>query len=644
MYFQWEGADLTDVGEEVGVAGLGVCEGDEIRVCASNVVKAEAELRARDVPCTADGYTEAFRRGESGIVALLVQAGVKPPPFAMKTAFELHLTHSLQILHNALGLRLSYQDIKASFVPTALTPNSNCDKMLDCLSECVNTGIFDINTPHPDGSETLLTVSCGRLDIPIIKRLVDMGANSNFIDCNGKDLLSKGTCSVTALEYLYSTGNVKYSPGRTLLDVSFERGLAMIELYEKIGYPKHCPEGLVVACAEGRLDIVEHFVTGEDPVDPNVVVVSNGQRKHPLIEAILSTACRSLEVMKYLLSNGADPNITISSRRAHSPLDAVFRSLGTCDPVTMQRKLKCLIDNRLRFEPPPPTPPPTVFWTVLIAAKYPFHELHGYPPKSAISTPSLSPSLLSKLLKCDYLNLDMLINATGCIEPPIIALAKCGKDAAVDLLVKNGADVNQRDAFKRTALHYARERKMQEYLLSKGASADVLDVFRNTPIMHLKSCGANVFGALMEKSDLTVRNINGECFDTIGQNNAVGSQVAEAPEAPEELPLHAENGNLDAVPASHDAETYQALWLSGARHNDPDLALFNLITNLQNYQPSLDVFLYLAAGLYKSGASLEWTNLNAGTTGTTTQDHLDLYASSIEYKMINELCNNRVNA
>ena len=64
--------------------------------------------------------------------------------------------------------------------------------------------------------------------------------------------------------------------------------------------------------------------------------------------------------------------------------------------------------------------------------------------------------------------------------------AESGHNDILLYLIKHGADVNNKDGRKRTALHYASEKgdlKVVQALLSKGAEIDVEDGDRCTPLM-----------------------------------------------------------------------------------------------------------------------------------------------------------------
>jgi uncharacterized protein len=62
--------------------------------------------------------------------------------------------------------------------------------------------------------------------------------------------------------------------------------------------------------------------------------------------------------------------------------------------------------------------------------------------------------------------------------PPLIIAAAFENYSVVNQLINYGADINQKDSDGRTALFYAkikRKRKLQHYLISQGASTEVID-------------------------------------------------------------------------------------------------------------------------------------------------------------------------
>ncbi|MBP1635011.1 MAG: uncharacterized protein H6Q10_1585 [Acidobacteria bacterium] len=75
---------------------------------------------------------------------------------------------------------------------------------------------------------------------------------------------------------------------------------------------------------------------------------------------------------------------------------------------------------------------------------------------------------------------------------PLHGAVRQGFPAAVELLVKHGADVNARDGSGRTALHWAADDQrldMVVLLVSKGADVNALDAQRHTPMYYADSYG-----------------------------------------------------------------------------------------------------------------------------------------------------------
>jgi ankyrin repeat protein len=117
---------------------------------------------------------------------------------------------------------------------------------------------------------------------------------------------------------------------------------------------------------------------------------------------------------------------------------------------------------------------------------------------------------------------------------PIIAAVKADKLEIVKILLAHGADINARNYFQETALHYAAKKgnlNMIIYLIDRGAEINVADTAGNTPLTAVLTYGKtigdqnnlNIIKLLIEKgADLNVKTASGEtpliiaikkCFD-----------------------------------------------------------------------------------------------------------------------------------
>jgi ankyrin repeat protein len=113
-------------------------------------------------------------------------------------------------------------------------------------------------------------------------------------------------------------------------------------------------------------------------------------------------------------------------------------------------------------------------------------------------------------------------------QPPLHWAASRGYAAMVEILLRNGADIEQRDAIGRTPLHRAaRHPEVVRVLLENGADATAVDAFDNTALHlgvrfrpvaeQLIAAGADV-NALnhVQRTPLHYAIINGESRYNLG--------------------------------------------------------------------------------------------------------------------------------
>jgi ankyrin repeat protein len=83
------------------------------------------------------------------------------------------------------------------------------------------------------------------------------------------------------------------------------------------------------------------------------------------------------------------------------------------------------------------------------------------------------------------------------LETPLHVAAYYGDVVAMKLLIKHGADVNARDVFRKTPLHFARSPDAAKLLIKHGADVNARDVYGRTPLDYAMEENTEVVKVLL---------------------------------------------------------------------------------------------------------------------------------------------------
>jgi ankyrin repeat protein len=134
---------------------------------------------------------------------------------------------------------------------------------------------------------------------------------------------------------------------------------------------------------------------------------------------------------------------------------------------------------------------------------FPTGKSHCRPPRFTYKHAHLNVIRYLLEMKAFNVNIKMYLKRTFLHEASIE-----GDLSLVKYLLSRGADVNARDEYNNTPLHYSKP-KVVRYLVDKGAEINAINKFRNTPVFHICRSGdvSNLKMLYKKGMDLKIKTV-----------------------------------------------------------------------------------------------------------------------------------------